>query len=290
MGDNTSKPLCRGRKIRHEDGEVGWVRFKYERLPNLCYWCGRLSHSDKDCELWIRSQGTLMESDRQFRAWLRAPSFINKKSFSVKVSGMEDDRNGEDLNDDEEGLEMEGANIGEVGDPEKETDTTGNPRAISGLTMVVGTQQEEAEVVIMGKTKISECISGDKSDFQVILQDIDAEIAKFDSPAEGFTTFGPRGEVGQPEALHTQNEPNSTGSQSEEYCLNKDLGSPLELKGHKWGWKRLIHERDPVEMNTMQTQGKRPLRDEEDVPVSKIPRKKLCVSTVEALSQPHREP
>ena len=68
VGVNTSKPLCRGRKIRHADGEVGWVSFKYERLPNLCYWCGRLSHSDKDCELWIRSQGTLTESDRQFGA------------------------------------------------------------------------------------------------------------------------------------------------------------------------------------------------------------------------------
>ena len=64
------------------------------------------------------------------------------------------------------------------------------------------------------------------------------------------------------------------------------MGSPLELKGYTRGWKRLIQDRDPVEMNTMQTQGKRPLRDEEDVPVSKVPRKKLCVSTVEAVSQP----
>ena len=34
---NLTKPLRRGRKIRHEDGEIGWVRFKYERLPNMCY-------------------------------------------------------------------------------------------------------------------------------------------------------------------------------------------------------------------------------------------------------------
>ena len=31
VGVNISKPLCRGRKIRHGDGEIGWVRFKYER-------------------------------------------------------------------------------------------------------------------------------------------------------------------------------------------------------------------------------------------------------------------
>lgn len=44
---DTSKPLFRGRKICKEDGKVGWVRFKYERLPNLCYCCGLLTHSDK---------------------------------------------------------------------------------------------------------------------------------------------------------------------------------------------------------------------------------------------------
>ena len=35
--------------------------------------------------------------------------------------------------------------------------------------MVIGTQQEEAEAVIMENEKISECISGGKSDFQEIL-------------------------------------------------------------------------------------------------------------------------
>ena len=35
-----SKPLSRGRKITLDDGSVGWVSFKYERLPNICYWCG----------------------------------------------------------------------------------------------------------------------------------------------------------------------------------------------------------------------------------------------------------
>ena len=50
---DTSKPLCRGRKLCMEDGKAGWVRFRYERLPNLCYWCGLLTHCDKDCDLWV---------------------------------------------------------------------------------------------------------------------------------------------------------------------------------------------------------------------------------------------
>ena len=39
-------PLCRGRLISFDKGEEGWVSFKYERLPNICYWCGCLNHSD----------------------------------------------------------------------------------------------------------------------------------------------------------------------------------------------------------------------------------------------------
>ena len=84
---DTSKPLCRGRKICIEDGTVGWVRFKYERLPNLCYWCGLLTHSDKDCDLWVQSRGSLTESDQQYGGWLRAPSVNSKKCSVVRVEG-----------------------------------------------------------------------------------------------------------------------------------------------------------------------------------------------------------
>ena len=40
---NISKPLCQGRKITLHNGKEWWVSFKYERLPNICYWCGKLT-------------------------------------------------------------------------------------------------------------------------------------------------------------------------------------------------------------------------------------------------------
>lgn len=52
-------PLCRGQLVSLGKEKQIWVSFKYERLPNLCYWCGHLTHDDKDCELWIDSEGTL---------------------------------------------------------------------------------------------------------------------------------------------------------------------------------------------------------------------------------------
>ena len=65
-----SLPLCRGRVITLDNGEKTWVAFKCERLPNFCFWRGRLSHSDKDFPLWIQSRGMLKDEDRKFGASL----------------------------------------------------------------------------------------------------------------------------------------------------------------------------------------------------------------------------
>lgn len=53
------QPLCRGRMISLDDGKEQWISFKYKRLLNLCYWYGCLTHDDRDCELWIDSEGTI---------------------------------------------------------------------------------------------------------------------------------------------------------------------------------------------------------------------------------------
>lgn len=37
---NVSLPLCCDRIISLEEGTKTWVSFKYEWLPNICYWCG----------------------------------------------------------------------------------------------------------------------------------------------------------------------------------------------------------------------------------------------------------
>lgn len=59
-----SQPLCRGKVVAFEDNKKQWVSFKYEQLPNLYYWCGCLTHNDRDCDLWIYSEGTLEEANK----------------------------------------------------------------------------------------------------------------------------------------------------------------------------------------------------------------------------------
>ena len=84
-----SLPLCRGRLISvGEGGKQVWISFKYKRLPNMCYWCGRLTHNDRDCELWINSEGTLTLEQREFGPYMRAPPFVAARRSVILVPGF----------------------------------------------------------------------------------------------------------------------------------------------------------------------------------------------------------
>ena len=81
--------LCHGRLVSvGEEGKQVWISFKYERLPNICYWCGRLTHDDRDCDLWIESEGTLKPNQREFGPYLRAPPFVPARRSAVMVPGF----------------------------------------------------------------------------------------------------------------------------------------------------------------------------------------------------------
>lgn len=56
---DVTQPLCRGRMITWDQESEGWVSFMYECLPNICYWCGHLSHDDKECVVWLSGKGAL---------------------------------------------------------------------------------------------------------------------------------------------------------------------------------------------------------------------------------------
>ena len=67
-----TKPLNRARKVWSKGSVIGCVILKYECLPKFCYWCGLVSHDDRDCECWLRSKGSLKKSDQNFGDWMRA--------------------------------------------------------------------------------------------------------------------------------------------------------------------------------------------------------------------------
>lgn len=47
---DVSKPLSRGRRVILDDRTKTLVSFKYEKLTNFCYWCGLVTHDEKECE------------------------------------------------------------------------------------------------------------------------------------------------------------------------------------------------------------------------------------------------
>lgn len=42
------KPILRGTKIRLDEKMV-WVAFRYENLPIIYFYCGRIGHSERGC-------------------------------------------------------------------------------------------------------------------------------------------------------------------------------------------------------------------------------------------------
>ena len=85
---DVSLPLCRGQVMSMEKGKKSWVTFKYECLPNICYWCGKMDHSNCDYEIWLNSEGSLVETQKQFRSSFCAPPFFPSKRSVVAVPGF----------------------------------------------------------------------------------------------------------------------------------------------------------------------------------------------------------
>nr|POE57305.1 uncharacterized protein CFP56_35163 [Quercus suber] len=87
---DVSKPLCRGRRIALDETEEIWISFKYEKLPNFCYWCGLISHDGKDCEVWLAKKDSGKTEPHEYGPWLRAIPYNSGKTPYVVVPGMGD--------------------------------------------------------------------------------------------------------------------------------------------------------------------------------------------------------
>lgn len=68
---DVSKSLKSNMKIKKRNQEEYWVNFKYERLPNFCFFCGIIGHAEKSCVKLYQYPDK--NAPRLFGTWLRAP-------------------------------------------------------------------------------------------------------------------------------------------------------------------------------------------------------------------------
>lgn len=69
-----SKPLPKGFWLRKstEAGHDLWISYKYEKLSDFCYDCGRLGHDNRSCKFVSREEGASSGYNPEMRAsWVR---------------------------------------------------------------------------------------------------------------------------------------------------------------------------------------------------------------------------
>uniref|UniRef100_A0A803MT30 CCHC-type domain-containing protein n=1 Tax=Chenopodium quinoa TaxID=63459 RepID=A0A803MT30_CHEQI len=107
-----NKPLRRGLKVANGSSSPIWCGMQYERLAEFCYYCGRLNHTDVECQFveedvvtkgvvyeygpWLgaspkkQARGSLFDRERE-RSWLskikdaskpRLPGYFDPKAVS----------------------------------------------------------------------------------------------------------------------------------------------------------------------------------------------------------------
>ncbi|KAL0001432.1 hypothetical protein SO802_015213 [Lithocarpus litseifolius] len=153
---NILDPIYRGRQVTFGQNSDGWVSFTYERLLNICYWCGRFTHDDKECLVWLKSKGSIAVEDQQFGAWLRAPQFNPARLSYVEVKGFEKEETSRRVTVDK-------------------PDSMGVAPGTSSAAKLVGNDLDKETPDISkrdGRTK-------SLADFVATLQDIDDEIQRF---------------------------------------------------------------------------------------------------------------
>ncbi|KAK9987574.1 hypothetical protein SO802_027813 [Lithocarpus litseifolius] len=194
-----TKPLCRGRRITMASGKEGWVSFKYERLPNICYWCGRLTHGDRDCPKWVKSRGTLKVEDQQFGTWLRAAKPRMSRRTVIRVVGMDEEDFGVD-DDQQKTRERGNEGSGSGGrrttaaeekmvarHGEEDSDVADNINedvlVTESPTNLDSINEDEPvmDVILHSLAYLNPGNNREKADFSEQLEEIDKELLKFDN-------------------------------------------------------------------------------------------------------------
>ncbi|KAL7248092.1 hypothetical protein ACSBR2_002906 [Camellia fascicularis] len=92
---NTSLPLLRGFLLkRQKPDSIGktdlWVEFKYERLSDFCYDCGRIGHDNKSCKFVTREVRKLSGYGPELRTGVASNLGLAVEYYRDQIDDLED--------------------------------------------------------------------------------------------------------------------------------------------------------------------------------------------------------
>ena len=175
------------------DNKEVWVSFKYEKLPNFCYWCGLISHDGKDCEVWLAKKNAEKTEPHEYGPWLRALPYNSGKTPFIVVPGMGDGLGGEprsaqrptkakssEMLGKSTGESSVGPDLGKENDADLRNGEKEESRNTGEQIMQTGrdSYNKISEVIISNSNLTS--FHTDIADFETQIQEIDSEISKFD--------------------------------------------------------------------------------------------------------------
>ncbi|QHO52250.1 uncharacterized protein DS421_2g37840 [Arachis hypogaea] len=84
---DVNQPIKRGTNIGSKEDGIAWVDFKYEKLPTLCYFCGRLGHDEGTCEEAEKKEDGSKQKSKGLGTWIRADTMGIRVSDSRENKG-----------------------------------------------------------------------------------------------------------------------------------------------------------------------------------------------------------
>ncbi|KAL7177015.1 hypothetical protein ACSBR2_030365 [Camellia fascicularis] len=87
---DTHQPLPRGLWLQRGPGTDDlWLSFKYEKLSNFCYDCGRLGHESNSCKFVSKEEGALSHYGPELRTTIAGPTGLPKEYYHRRVDDLE---------------------------------------------------------------------------------------------------------------------------------------------------------------------------------------------------------
>lgn len=80
-----TKALSPSCKIKREDGSTLWIAFKYERIWELCFTCGKVDHSVRAYPTSNLELGRAMDEPSPYGVWMKVSPTSNMKFEALTI-------------------------------------------------------------------------------------------------------------------------------------------------------------------------------------------------------------